>query len=941
MGRLGVAGCGFVEVYFAFPGGGAGEGGSGGEYDCRGADSILALRDVIRFATGKTGDKQGRTIQNIVGNGSVLTANVGMVGSSHGGNACGAVMGLHGQDIRKLAWYFSWESPYGEGAVGAELGSRNGRLNPAYDPETGEIDLSKLAYDPKLAARSFGAARQGGASALTGNLFFDMDGDGICALPEDYPLQAPAFDLGEGPKSWYSSRLMREAERRGLFGVPRPAHVPTLDETVEFWRYRDATGLVPEAVRKLPRVAVIVGASETDHVQIAPDHPHIRAQVNAFQQAGAQFIRLNPDRAYLEWLFGKSVDGLPDNDAGLQYTPKTIRAALCPDDAIPKQLLTPASVCELADRVQAGNFTVNLDEVLFPDAPRTSRPPTGARPRPSANSSQRPAVRPPRNNVSNAEAALDLAPYIDLALPGPKPEVEPIELNANVGMESESRARDYTLARLPSGAPLPTLYFVDAGASGRAARITAGSGEAGALCRTVAVDKGERLTFSAKVRGEGIGSIELVVVPVERRAARMRRSPVRPETRSKSLSGSFDWTAISIDASISLNIDGVVLQAVVRGPGTVWIDDVSVKAYWPKKAEVPEKPLAPLLFMVLMHSETPQAYIQNRDYFKADALKYEAMAKMQNRYGGRLVAEPERELWLGAQRYDPEFIRRMHEDYGVSFSVHTHGPNPRNNPTPRDVLDYIELRKKEMEAMGSGPVTDLNGNFDFEDWDLFASIGIRSLTALKYPATQKGLEAYYRHPWRPTGSPYQGEAAWARHRPEGKIVYIPGAGAIHTRHHERFADLMERHLRVALNRVRADKLNTFYFVEHVGRFQARAGQSPLEYVHSKAFRDDLEQHERFLRDVVAPLVKSGHIQYTIPSEICDRFEAWEKKNPLKPPFNLDATDASEARSDENRRAIWKAYEKIVAYAAANLEVVTSEDLVKFGNASRSETKPIP
>ena len=248
-----------------------------------------------------------------------------------------------------------------------------------------------------------------------------------------------------------------------------------------------------------------------------------------------------------------------------------------------------------------------------------------------------------------------------------------------------------------------------------------------------------------------------------------------------------------------------------------------------------------------------------------------------NRYGARLVAQPEREIWLGTKRFDPNFIRRLHEKCGVSFSVHTHGPKPRTNPSRKEVLNYIKVRKEEMEAMGSGPVTDLNGNFDQEDWDMFADFGIRRMTAYKNVRTQMGqmaMKHYYRHPWRPAGSPYQGEQGWAQHRPECRVIYLPGAGAVHTRHHERFANLMERHLRVALSRVRGDRINVFYFVEHVGRFvPKKAGQTPWEYVNSKDFRDDLEEHEKLLRDFVAPLVKSGHIRFAVPSEICDLFEA--------------------------------------------------------------------
>ncbi|HIQ19926.1 MAG TPA: hypothetical protein EYH34_01630 [Planctomycetes bacterium] len=496
---------------------------------------------------------------------------------------------------------------------------------------------------------------------------------------------------------------------------------------------------------------------------------------------------------------------------------------------------------------------------------------------------------------------------IDVVAPGPKPETEPFELNANKGFENDSRRDDYAMRPLPGGGDVATLAFVSPGAGGSryAARIVADAHQAGMLVRSLPVDKGQRLTFSVTVRADGIRSIELVVIPRPRAGRRPmgRRwaddrtwGPGRGIQRSKTLRGTFDWTRLSTEVFFTGNVGDAEFQVVIRGPGTVWIDDYSVVAHWPKPAAVPEKPAAPLYVMVLMHSETPRAYLTDRDYFRADVRKYEAMAKMLHRYGARLVAQPEREIWLGAQRYDPGFIRRLREQYGVSFSVHTHGPNPRRNPTTRDVLDYIKLRKDELEAAGAGPVTDLNGNFDQPDWDIFARVGIRTMTAYKNVRTQTGQEAmehYYLHPWRPAGSPYQGESKWATHRPECRVVYLPGAGAVHTRHHERFAELMERHLRVALSRVRADRLNVFYFVEHVGRFVPREPvMTPWQYVNSQAFRDDLAQHEKLYRDFLAPLVKSGHVRYAIPSEICDLFEQWERKTGIAAPGGTGSSSAS-------------------------------------------------
>ncbi|MCX7012207.1 MAG: hypothetical protein NTW86_06525 [Candidatus Sumerlaeota bacterium] len=311
-----------------------------------------------------------------------------------------------------------------------------------------------------------------------------------------------------------------------------------------------------------------------------------------------------------------------------------------------------------------------------------------------------------------ARTASAPAAAMDVALRGEQPETEPIELNPNADLEGETREADYTLASTPMRAELPTLEFVAEGAGGsaHAAKITAREGEAGALQRAIRIDKGEMLTFSADVRAEGVRSVEIVVVPRVRRPGGPGAVMPGDMGRSKKLTGSFDWTTLTFDHAFRGNFDDALLQIVVQGPGTVWIDNVRVQAHWPKKVEIPDKPAAPLLVLVLMHSETPEAYVRNRDFFRADAAKYEEMAKMLQRYGARLGLEPERELWLGARQFDPDFPRRMHERYGASFSVHTHGPQGR--PTEQDVLDYVQLRKKEMEEMGAGPVTDLNGNFD-------------------------------------------------------------------------------------------------------------------------------------------------------------------------------------------------------------------------------------
>ena len=65
------------------------------------------------------------------------------------------------------------------------------------------------------------------------------------------------------------------------------------------------------------------------------------------------------------------------------------------------------------------------------------------------------------------------------------------------------------------------------------------------------------------------------------------------------------------------------------------------------------------------------------------------------------------------------------------------------------------------------------------------------------------------------------------------------------------------------------------------------------------------------------------------SSIYFAMDKGKKDEPLSPPFDLNAPDPSKLRSPEDQQAVFFAYEELVAYAAAHLTVVTSEDIVEM------------
>lgn len=367
---------GFVEVLFLFPGGQSAPQSdkrvwkSGGVYDYRGEDCVQALTDVLAFAEGRLRTLDGRTIQEVAGSVRVLENNVGVIGWSFGGNIVPAALAHNAQVGAGVRWYASWESPYGDGVINGEFGSVVTGPNPFYDPAVGELDLTNLRYDPDLPPTIF-PPPQDPMPDVTGSLYHDADNNG--RWDEGADVKQWGVPMPGPPPNFYYSRVMTAlAEKQGLFGGVWPEHIANLDQAEEFLDIRDGETQVPQAVRNSPELAVIIWASEVDHVQRTEDHRHIRVQYDAFLDAGVRWARVNPDASYLQWVMGRTPPRVVQNPAGKRFDSMTIRQATEAGGFYEAGLA--AAACELADRTQRGEWSPLLQEVLYPDAPRSELP---------------------------------------------------------------------------------------------------------------------------------------------------------------------------------------------------------------------------------------------------------------------------------------------------------------------------------------------------------------------------------------------------------------------------------------------------------------------------------------------------------------------------------------------------------------------------------------
>ncbi len=355
---------GFVELSFNFPGSGQGDWQSGGDFDYRGADSVQALADVVRFAQGLIPDMDGKSLAQLIGPDIPLTGAVGMVGASNGGNAVMAAAGKHGKELKPLAFLLHWESPVGDAMPTLEAGSHaqgpntNPLRNPAYSSTTGKFDYTVLRYAADLAVTT----PSDPCGLLLGGFYFDVNQNDLFDSGVDYAPLPFVWDRESGCEAYLSVQLTTAAEDFSVFPEDPPDHLATSSQALDFWLVRNGEYWFSEIVEHHPDVMFIVVAGQQDHAQTALDHPHILVQYNGFLDAGVKMARLNPDKSYVEKIAEQSIPEAVDNDAMAAFDRVSIRLAVEPSGVPELDLGTTvgAAACELADRARTGNTSAQF-----------------------------------------------------------------------------------------------------------------------------------------------------------------------------------------------------------------------------------------------------------------------------------------------------------------------------------------------------------------------------------------------------------------------------------------------------------------------------------------------------------------------------------------------------------------------------------------------------
>jgi len=406
---------GCLEIRMAFPGGGSGAFRSSGVNDYRGVKSQKALRDVLLFAAGKLQDFRNRTITDLIPI-PLAQNNLGIVGWSNGGNIALITMEKYARQLGFIDWLVLYECPIGSLFFPPSLGSTDYfLLNNHYrqgSAATGHclLDYRKLAWEADI-KQNPGVYKKLGEADLPGVVYFDDNQNGKWDESTEFAFNYCVDHASTKTfKKFYPPDVTAAMERLKIFekDAPQPAVVPpapaatakgkrknrgastpvsaakspiaavedkpaiywpsiiaTLNEAENYFQERDGSTSIPAISSLYPHLLVTIFASQADHLQTQPDHPHIILQYNAFIDSGAHWVRLNPESIYPAEMANMSRQNFAQNEPNSPINAEGITEYLEPEDILSDYVFVNAALAELADRKRANNLKSPLIEAIY------------------------------------------------------------------------------------------------------------------------------------------------------------------------------------------------------------------------------------------------------------------------------------------------------------------------------------------------------------------------------------------------------------------------------------------------------------------------------------------------------------------------------------------------------------------------------------------------
>ena len=366
---------GLIQVSYLWPGQTDAVTGaqSSGTFDYGGGQSIQVLRDVIRFAAGVIPDKEGHFLPALT-HVTPLTNEVGLYAFSDAGIAIVNAFSLYGDVLPGVQYFVERENPTVDTLACLEAGYINDTGQPVYNPFYNYPgSFSSAAINLTYTNVRWDATYTDAHTGAVGTAYLDLDGSGTISA-NDYVLSwhAPII-FG---KRYYSVALTQALLDTGALTLSTwPADLATPKEAARDWPSRQSTGRYVDLRSKMPDLKVMLVFAQVDHVQAAQDKPAIHQAFQGFRFEAGLWVRLNPDRAYVQSLIPAAGDDFPDNPANTQPGDwLQIGTYAYPGQGSAARLVPLAAVAEMADRTHYGRWEENLGQVLYIYFPPTAQP---------------------------------------------------------------------------------------------------------------------------------------------------------------------------------------------------------------------------------------------------------------------------------------------------------------------------------------------------------------------------------------------------------------------------------------------------------------------------------------------------------------------------------------------------------------------------------------
>ncbi len=330
--------------------------------DYRGSGARWAAETALQYATGAVEDGDGCTLADRIVP-PLSSQPPWLHGQSNGGNLAMAMLADEQLELPEIAGVTTFETPASPQFVTVEVGSANHPL-PVYEPQSCGFDASEGIHCPLDYSLLDWDETAEDEEGHKGVAYWDFDEDGGFDPDTDSPVWGirPVVD-GE-PWLYYSTQLNQALREANIV----PQGLRSLAETESFWSTRDASATAQRAVERYPELPFLILGTDVDHTLGIEDHAHVSGLAHALQQVGARWVRVNPDRAFLDRMTGEPLDW-QDNPANTPTFPGDPALAMLPDAAeigVHSRDYVTAGLLELMERRWTGAWADDLEHPLLP-----------------------------------------------------------------------------------------------------------------------------------------------------------------------------------------------------------------------------------------------------------------------------------------------------------------------------------------------------------------------------------------------------------------------------------------------------------------------------------------------------------------------------------------------------------------------------------------------